>query len=285
MTRLPLTAVACATPVMRGGHYSNRRLDLGHFGTLGFPVMAFDHYQMRGRTFSAHPHAGISIIAYVFEDSPGSLRSRDSLHNDQIIKPGSLLWTQASTGIVHEEFPALQGEAVHGLQLLINPSKQNKALEPCTCAVNNPDIPQLIDLNGTRVRVLCGQYLETKSPVVQAERFDFIEARITTTWCYTAPPDRNFMMYVLSGDLKVTSGETVRHLKPYQALAGQTTVEETTLRLEALEPCHVLVLCGKDHGEPLAIFGSFFMNDQREVSEALDRYQKGDMGRLPRLRT
>ena len=67
--------------------------------------MGLDHYRMSGPTFAPHPHAGFSAVSYVFEDSKGGLRNRDSLQHDLVIEPGAMVWTQAGSGVVHDEFP------------------------------------------------------------------------------------------------------------------------------------------------------------------------------------
>jgi len=40
------------------------------------------------------------------------------------------------------------------------------------------------------------------------------------------------------------------------------------------------MLSGKPINEPLATYGPFVMNSQREIMDALEDYQSGKMGRL-----
>ena len=80
----------------------------------------FDDFRVRGHPSAPHPHAGFSAVTYVFDDSPGRLRSRDSLGNDHVVGRGGIVWTQAEHGVMHEEMLADLGEELHGLQFFVN---------------------------------------------------------------------------------------------------------------------------------------------------------------------
>ena len=92
-----------------GSAFSIRSIDLEALGDVGSPVALLDDFRVSGRPFGPHPHAGFSAVTYVFEDSPGSLRSRDSLGDDLVVDPGGLVWTLAGSGVLHEEIPAEPG--------------------------------------------------------------------------------------------------------------------------------------------------------------------------------
>src|SRR5271166_1781445 len=48
------------------------------------------------------------------------VRSRDSLGNDVIVRPGGIVWFQAARGALHqEEVPAQQGTELHGAQIFV----------------------------------------------------------------------------------------------------------------------------------------------------------------------
>src|SRR5687767_12551492 len=89
--------------------FSVQNIDLQAFRELASPVASLDEYRVSAPVCGPHPHAGFATLNYVFEDSPGNLRSRDSLGNDLVTRPGGLVWTQAGSGIVHEELPADAG--------------------------------------------------------------------------------------------------------------------------------------------------------------------------------
>jgi redox-sensitive bicupin YhaK (pirin superfamily) len=103
---LELSPVAEAPEARHGARFSANRLDLAALEGFSSPVVGFDHFRMSGPTFAPHPHAGFSAVSYVFEDSAGALHNRDSIGHDLIASAGDVIWTQAGSGVIHEEVPA-----------------------------------------------------------------------------------------------------------------------------------------------------------------------------------
>ncbi|WP_160326694.1 pirin family protein [Burkholderia sp. lig30] len=277
-----LSSVVNADPVARGGHFAARRLDLDGLGRFAAPVMGLDHYRMSGPTFAAHPHAGFSAVSYVLEDSAGGLRSRDSLQHDVVIEPGAIVWTQAGTGIVHDEFPAQMGREVHALQVSINLSRQNKSLPPRMFQLATTAIPVVSDANGNRTRVLSGGFSDTNSLLELAEPFDFLDVTVLRRWSFQVPKNRNVLVYVLSGNVEVRASGQSRALRPLQAVAGRC-IKPDILHVTTTSPAQILLLSGTDPREPVAVYGPFIMNDEAQLTAAFDRYRKGEMGRLAPL--
>lgn len=90
----------------------------GLFDQLGSldPFINLTDFRMLLPYFPAHPHAGFSVMTYMFEDSGGAFINRDSYGDHSRIEPGALHWTQAGRGNQHEEVPEVPGEDCHGLQ-------------------------------------------------------------------------------------------------------------------------------------------------------------------------
>lgn len=146
-----------------GGSFSLQQLDLHQWGERASPVEVLDHFRVSGRPFPPHPHAGFSAVTYVFEDSQASLRSRDSLGNDAVVGPGGLVWTQAGSGLMHEETPAEKGRELHGLQIFVNLSSKNKLVKPQQFRIENQGVPAWRSNAGDRVRVVVGSFAELSS--------------------------------------------------------------------------------------------------------------------------
>jgi redox-sensitive bicupin YhaK (pirin superfamily) len=84
-----------------------------------------DDLVMPGQGFGTHPHRDMEIITYVLS---GALKHEDSMGNGRVIKPGEVQYMAAGTGIQHSEFNPAPDEAVHFLQIWVQPDR--KGLKP-----------------------------------------------------------------------------------------------------------------------------------------------------------
>src|SRR5213078_1371701 len=80
-----------------------------------------DDLVMPGMGFGTHPHRDMEIITYILS---GSLQHKDSMGNGRVIRPGELQYMAAGTGVQHSEFNPSSDEAVHLLQIWIQPDRK-----------------------------------------------------------------------------------------------------------------------------------------------------------------
>jgi redox-sensitive bicupin YhaK (pirin superfamily) len=83
-----------------------------------------DDLVMPGMGFGTHPHRDMEILTYILS---GALEHKDSMGNGRVIRTGDVQYMAAGTGVRHSEFNPSREEAVHLLQIWIQPDTRGVA--------------------------------------------------------------------------------------------------------------------------------------------------------------
>jgi len=263
-----------------GAGFSARSVDLHELGKRASPVVVLDHFRVRGRPFPPHPHAGFSAVTYVFEDSQTGLRSRDSLGNDVVVGPGGICWTQAGSGLLHEELPAEPGRELHGLQVFVNLSARNKLVSPRVFRLAATEIPDWRNDANDRVRIVAGSFDGIASPLCPAEPFTLVDVALRQEISFTLEDAHNALVYVLEGGLVVRADGDRQKVPEEHAVALYGSGGLITF--QAARPARFLILSGAEINEPVLVHGPFVMSEPSQIDDAVARYRSGGMGRLTR---
>src|SRR5215831_21385465 len=168
MSLRPVKRLIQAKPALEGAGVHLRRA-FGFGNTSDFdPFLLLDDFRndvpkeyLAG--FPWHPHRGIETITYVLA---GTVEHGDSMGNQGAIGAGDVQWMTAGSGIIHQEMP--KGDArgrMHGFQLWANLPSSLKMAAPRYQDIPSKEIPEVTDDDGTRVRIVCGRFRDTKGPV------------------------------------------------------------------------------------------------------------------------
>ncbi|MCC6650048.1 MAG: pirin family protein [Candidatus Eisenbacteria bacterium] len=296
MSIRPVRRIVEATPTVEGAGVKLRR-------AFGFgdteetdPFLLFDDFRndvpadfMAG--FPWHPHRGIETITYVLA---GSVTHADSLGNEGLLGAGDVQWMTAGRGIMHQEMP--KGDALgrmHGFQLWSNLPSSLKMTAPRYQDVAAKDIPEITDDDGTRVRVIVGEFWGKSGPVdgIAAEP-QYVDVWVPPGRRKTFPIDtrRNAFAYVFEG-----SGSFRDSSAPLGVLHEvQRDGEEVVMREQAGDRNLVMfgpgdeivvqageqgirfLLCsGRPIEEPVAWYGPIVMNTSDQLKQAIAELRSG----------
>ena len=234
-----------------------------------------------------HPHRGFETVTYIMD---GAFQHQDSHGGGGFIKDGATQWMTAGGGILHIETPpaelVISGGTFHGVQLWVNLPGKDKMVDPAYQNLEGSDVTLLAsDDGGALVRVIAGNVGGHKGPGSTRTPISFVHATITPGASLSLPwnASYNALVYVLAGAGRVgAEGRPVHTGQTVVFGAGDhvTIVADDTqqTRYGALE---VLVLGGEPIREPVAQYGPFVMNTQRQLQQAVEDFQSGRFGQIP----
>ncbi|MBV8890627.1 MAG: pirin family protein, partial [Acidobacteria bacterium] len=168
MSLRPVQQIIQPTPTIEGAGVRLQRA-FGFGQTKQFdPFLLLDdfrneHPQDYLAGFPWHPHRGIETITYVLA---GSVEHGDSLGNQGKMTAGDVQWMTAGSGILHQEMPKGDPQGrMHGFQLWANLPASRKMTPPRYQDIASSAIPEVTDDDGTRVRIICGEFWGKRGPV------------------------------------------------------------------------------------------------------------------------
>jgi hypothetical protein len=240
--------------------------------------------------FPWHPHRGIETITYVLA---GSVEHGDSLGNRGKMTAGDVQWMTAGSGILHQEMP--KGDAqgrMHGFQLWANLPSSLKMTHPRYQDIPSSAIPEIIDNDGTSVRVISGEFWGQKGPVegVAADPH-YLDVLVPAGHRkrLKVETSRNAFAYVFGG-----SGSFRDASDPQAVLTEQAASPDAPPKYDVTNHSLVLfdrgdevvvhageqgirflLISGKPIEEPVAWYGPIVMNTQKELNEAFAELRQG----------
>ncbi len=247
-----------------------------------------EHY-LRG--FPWHPHRGIETITYVLA---GEVDHGDSLGNTGTLGAGDVQWMTAGSGILHQEMPRGNAKGqMHGFQLWANLPGALKMTAPRYQDVKGKDIPEVIDDDGTKVRVVVGEFWGKRGPVdgIAADpQYLDISVPPGVRKSFKVDTYRRAFAYVFAGSgafadasqptgvllEKEVMGEEVniRDMSGDRTLIRFGTGDEVTVQAGE-EGVRFLLISGAPLQEPVAWHGPIVMNTQAEIQQAMRDLRNG----------
>ncbi|MDO3386871.1 pirin-like C-terminal cupin domain-containing protein [Gilvimarinus sp. SDUM040013] len=275
-----ISHIVTGNPLNIGSGFDALSFKHGQFSGLMDPLVMVDHYTMSSPTFGAHPHAGMSALSILFEDSEGTFNNRDSLGNDIDLLPGDAYWLKAGSGAIHDEKPTA-GSRTHGLQIFVNLPKQHKHDNATALHVPARDIP-VITGAGYRVRVVLGESNDIRGATSPALPFTALDAFLESggTYAHALSGNTSVTVYAVSGEITIDIAGKQTTLPKKQAVAIHIEQGNQTLHLCSQNQAHVVVLQGAPVREPFVQNGPFVMSSLEEIQQVTAKYESGQLGAI-----
>ncbi|MDA9324306.1 pirin family protein [Amylibacter sp.] len=260
------------------------------------PFLLFDDFRNDNpksfeKGFPWHPHRGIETITYVLE---GNVDHADSLGNSGSLGAGDIQWMTSGSGILHQEMPKgnSQGQ-MHGFQLWANLPSELKMTDPRYQDVSGTEIPNILEDDGTIVKVIVGSFWGKTGPVdgIAAEP-QYLDIYVPPGVKKTFPVDtyRKTFAYIFDGSgafdsasiptgillEKEIRGEelNIRDMSGNRTLVSFDTGDFVTVQAGE-EGIRFLLISGKPIEEPVAWHGPVVMNTREELIQAFDELKNG----------
>jgi redox-sensitive bicupin YhaK (pirin superfamily) len=291
MSLRPVISTSNAQATIEGAGVHLHRAFGFHKPRTHDPFLLFDDFRnndpaaYRGG-FPWHPHRGIETITYVLA---GSVEHGDSLGNVGTLGAGDVQWMTAGSGIMHQEMPSgnAQGQ-MHGFQLWANLPGSLKMTAPRYQDISGKDIPEVIDDDGTRVKIITGEFWGKKGPVdgVAADPL-YLDVFVPAGQRKRLKVDtyRNTFAYVFDGAGRFTDAAepkgvllekevmgkelNIRDLSGNRTLVQFGTGDEIEVQAGP-EGIRFLLIAGAPIDEPIAWHGPVVMNTREELIQAFD---------------
>ncbi|MGA7329348.1 MAG: pirin family protein [Rhodomicrobium sp.] len=296
MSIRPVKSIVQSKPTIEGAGVRLRRA-FGFGETTDFdPFLLLDDFRNENPEdyragFPWHPHRGIETITYVLA---GTVEHRDSLGNAGALGAGDVQWMTAGSGILHQEMP--EGDRrgrMHGFQLWANLPSLLKMTAPRYQDVKAGEIPEIVDDDGTRVRVVCGDFWGKRGPIegVAADpRYLDISVPSGLRKTLKVETERHAFAYVFEGSGSFASAShpfgvlTEKQIDGTETLVRERTGNRSLVLFDSGDEVTVqageegirfLLVSGKPLKEPVAWYGPIVMNTQAELQQAARELRDG----------
>ena len=296
MSIRPVKQISGTKPTMEGAGVKLHRVFGFGDPSMTDPFLMMDDFRNDNpgdykAGFPWHPHRGIETITYVLA---GTVDHADSLGNAGTLGPGSVQWMTAGSGILHQEMPKGDERGrMHGFQLWANLPSGEKMTRPRYQDIAGTDIPEIVDDDGTRVRVVCGEFWGKRGPVdgIAADP-QYLDIWVPPGKRKVLPVDtyRQAFAYIFEGSgtfrdaskpfgvlvEKEVNGEEVhlRDMSGNRTLVVFDTGDEVVVQAGE-QGIRFLLVSGKPIREPVAWHGPIVMNTQAELMQAFADLRNG----------
>jgi redox-sensitive bicupin YhaK (pirin superfamily) len=232
---------------------------LDHLGPLDFRAG-------RGLRVGPHPHIGLQTFTWMID---GEAVHRDSLGNEQTIRPGQVNLMSAGHGIAHAE-DSVEGRSgsLHAVQLWIALDEAHRHGAPSFR--NYPELP-MIERDGFRITLLVGEALDRRSPVEVFSPLIGMDIAVADAARTQIPLDPSFE-YALLPLVGSVAMDRDAFTPDAMAYLG-TGLDRVELRSE--DAARFVLIGGAPFGEDVLLWWNFVARTPEEIQAATEDWNAG----------
>jgi quercetin 2,3-dioxygenase len=226
----------------------------------------------------SHPHRGFETVTLVYQ---GNLDHRDTAGHSGSIGPGDVQWMTAGSGLLHEEKFGKEfsknGGTIELIQLWVNVPKKDKMVSPRYQELPKEKIPVINDRDTkSNLRIIAGEYNGVKGPAETYSPIELWDLKLGKggEMNLHISKDYNLGIYVVYGSVRINN----KIASTKQLVNFGWDAERVHINAE--EDSLLVILAGEPIEEPLATYGPFVMNTNKELVQALADYEGGQFGRF-----
>jgi len=193
--------------------------------------------------------------------------------NQGDLKPGSVQWMKAASGVIHSEMPQQTNGLMRGFQLWINLPASEKMSDPAYQEFSSAAIPE-VALADARVRVLAGEFNGTRGVINDpATDVRYLDVNLDAGARFSLPLETSHhaFVYVFEGSALLAGAALAKHTL---AVLGEGDAVEIVA-----DPAgaRFILVAGRPIGEPVVQYGPFVMNSREEIEQAVADYRAGKL--------
>ena len=196
----------------------------------------------------------------------GEVEHRDSTGGGGLIGPGDVQWMTAASGLVHEEMHGRDftksGGTLEMIQLWVNLPAKDKKRRPYYQSITAARSRTCHCRTMQAWCVIAGRFNGAVGPAHTFTPINLWDVRLNAGHAaeLAVPAGHNALVFVLSGQIELASGETVNE-------AGLAILDPAgdSIAMKAIENAKLLVMDGEPINEPVVAYGPFVMNSQAEI--------------------
>ncbi|WP_435105144.1 pirin family protein [Arhodomonas sp. AD133] len=268
----PRTADVGGIPVNRVLPSRQRRL-VGAWCFLDHAGPASFEGNSPGLCVGPHPHIGLQTFTWMIE---GEVLHRDSLGNEQVIRPGQVNVMTAGRGISHTEESRSGESRLHAAQLWIALPEADRHTEPRFD--HYPELPRWRE-EGTELTLLTGEYGGYRAPALSFSPLVGLDMTSRRASALELPlrEDFEYALLPLDGELGI-EGDTFAANELAYLGRGRDGVA-----LDLPADGRVILVGGEPLGEEILIWWNFVGHSKAEIAEAQRDWEVGSerFGSIP----